>query len=143
MDDATARVAEGIGQAGREGNSLALATWAVYSGWVHLAAGRLSAARDAADSLPPPQLTGATEQVVYRTLILAEVAAHTDDREVRSRRPMMHAMPTPSVHLANVEHQRMCWRGRRGIATTFMKQRAGLATSAYWGHPFSPMHWFG
>jgi DNA-binding CsgD family transcriptional regulator len=82
LDDATARVAEGIEQAGREGNSLALATWAVYSGWVHLAAGRLSAARDAADSLPPPHPTGATEQDVHRMLILAEVAAHTDDRNL-------------------------------------------------------------
>jgi DNA-binding CsgD family transcriptional regulator len=82
LDDATARVAEGTAQAGREGNAMALATWAVYSGWVHLAAGRLSAARDAADSLPPPQPTGATEQDVHRMLILAEVAAHTDDRNL-------------------------------------------------------------
>ena len=82
LDDATARVDEGIEQAGREGNSLALETWAVYSGWVHLAAGRLSAARDAADSLPPPRPTGATEQDVHRMLILAEVAAHTDDRNL-------------------------------------------------------------
>ncbi len=82
LGDATTRVAEGIGQAGREGNSLALTTWAVYGGWVHLAAGRLSTARDAADSLPPPQPTGATEQDVHRMLILAEVAAHTDDRNL-------------------------------------------------------------
>ncbi len=82
LDDATARAGEGIEQAGREGNALALETWAVYSGWVHLAAGRLSAARDAADSLPPPQPTGATEQDVHRMLILAEVAAHTDDRNL-------------------------------------------------------------
>jgi DNA-binding CsgD family transcriptional regulator len=82
LDEATVRVAEGIAQAGREGNALALATWAVYSGWVHLAAGRLSAARDAADSLPPPHPTGATEQDVHRMLILAEVAAHTDDRNL-------------------------------------------------------------
>jgi DNA-binding CsgD family transcriptional regulator len=82
LDDATARVAEGIGQAGREGNAMALANWAVYSGWVHLAAGRLSAARDAAESLPPPQPTGATELDVHRMLILAEVAAHTDDRNL-------------------------------------------------------------
>src|SRR3954470_17807858 len=82
LDDATARAAEGIEQAGREGNALALETWAVYSGWVHLAAGRLSAARGAADSLPPPQPTGATEQDVHRMLILAEVAAHTDDRNL-------------------------------------------------------------
>jgi DNA-binding CsgD family transcriptional regulator len=82
LDDATTRASEGIGQADREGNSLALTTWAVYNGWVHLAAGRLSAARDAADSLPPPQATGATEQDVHRMLILAEVAAHTDDRNL-------------------------------------------------------------
>ncbi len=82
LDDATARVTEGINQADREGNSLALTTWAVYSGWIHLAAGRLSAARDAAESLPPPHPTDATEQDVHRMLILAEVAVHTDDRNL-------------------------------------------------------------
>ena len=82
LDDATARVADGIGQAGREGNALALAGWAVFSGMVHLAAGRLSAARDAAESMPPPPPTGATEHDVHRMLILAEVAAHTDDRNL-------------------------------------------------------------
>ena len=61
-----------------------------------------------------------------------------------SRRQLTHAMPTHRFTWPYVEHQRTCWRGRRGIATTFMKQRAGLAaTSAYWGHPFCPMHWFG
>ena len=82
LDDATAQVADGIGQASREGNAMALAGWAVFSGMVHLAAGRLSAARDAAESLPPPQPTGATEHDVHRMLILAEVAAHTDDRNL-------------------------------------------------------------
>jgi DNA-binding CsgD family transcriptional regulator len=82
LDDATARVADGIGQARREGNAMALAMWAVFSGLVHLAAGRLSAARDATESLPPPQPTGATEHDVLRTVILAEVAAHTDDRNL-------------------------------------------------------------
>jgi DNA-binding CsgD family transcriptional regulator len=82
LDDATARVAEGIGQARREGNAMALALWAVFSGLVHLAAGRLSAARDATESLSPPQRTGATEHDVLRTVILAEVAVHTDDRNL-------------------------------------------------------------
>ena len=82
LDDAAARVADGIGQASREGNALALASWAVISGMVHLAAGRLSAARDAAESLPAPQPTGATEHDVLRMVILAEVAAHTDDRNL-------------------------------------------------------------
>lgn len=82
LDDATARVADGIGQARREGNAMALALWAVFSGLVHLAAGRLSAARDATESLPPPQRTGATEHDVLRMVILAEVAVHTDDRNL-------------------------------------------------------------
>jgi DNA-binding CsgD family transcriptional regulator len=82
LDDATARVAGGIEQARREGNAMALAMWAVFSGLVHLAAGRLSAARDATESLPPPQPTGATEHDVLRVVILAEVAAHTDDRNL-------------------------------------------------------------
>ncbi|OBB80341.1 LuxR family transcriptional regulator [Mycobacterium colombiense] len=82
FDDAAARVTDGIEQARREGNAMALAMWAVFSGLVHLAAGRLSAARDATESLPPPQSTGATEHDVLRTVILAEVAAHTDDRNL-------------------------------------------------------------
>jgi DNA-binding CsgD family transcriptional regulator len=105
IDDATERVAEGVAQAGREGNSLALATWAVHSGWVHLAAGRLSAARDAAESLPPPQPTGATEQDVHRMLILAEVAAHTDDRNLLLQTANdardAHAAGSPGQHRAS------------------------------------------
>jgi DNA-binding CsgD family transcriptional regulator len=82
LDDATAQVADGIEQASREGNAMALSLWAVFSGLVHLAAGRLSAARDATECLAPPQRTGATEHDVLRTVILAEVAAHTDDRNL-------------------------------------------------------------
>jgi hypothetical protein len=44
------------------------------------AAGRLSAARAAAESRPPPQRTAVTEPDMMRMLILAEVAARTDDR---------------------------------------------------------------
>ena len=110
---------------------------------VHLAAGRLSAARDAAESLPPPQPTGATEHDVHRMLILAEVAAHTDDRNLLQQTANdardAHSIGSPGQRRASA----YVLRGRRGIATTFMKQRAGSATSTYWGHPFSPMHWFG
>jgi DNA-binding CsgD family transcriptional regulator len=53
---------------------------ATTDGLVHLAAGRLSAARAAAESLPPPQRTGTTVPDMIRMLILAEVAARTDDR---------------------------------------------------------------
>ncbi len=80
LDDAAAQVADGTAQARREGNAMALAIWATIDGVVHLAAGRLSAARAATESLPPPQRTGVTEPDMARMVILAEVAARTDDR---------------------------------------------------------------
>ena len=80
LDDAAARVADGTEQARRERNAMALDMWATMDGCVHLAAGRLSAARAATESLAPPQQTGVSEQDMVRTAILAEVAARTDDR---------------------------------------------------------------
>jgi DNA-binding CsgD family transcriptional regulator len=82
LDDATAQVADGIEQARREGNAMALNMWAIFGGLVHLAAGRLSAARAAVESLPPPPRTGVTEPDILRMLILAEVAVRTDDRNL-------------------------------------------------------------
>jgi DNA-binding CsgD family transcriptional regulator len=82
LDDAAAQVADGTAQARREGNAMALAMWAPVDGLVHLAAGRLSAARAAIDSLPPPQPTGVTELDMIRMVILTEVAARTDDRNL-------------------------------------------------------------
>jgi len=80
LDDAAARVADGIEQARREGNAMALAIWATDDGVVHLSAGRLSAARTAIESLPPPQRTAVSEPDMIRMVILTEVAARTDDR---------------------------------------------------------------
>jgi DNA-binding CsgD family transcriptional regulator len=82
LDDAAAQVVEGTEQARREGNAMALAIWATIDGMVHLAAGRLSAARAAAESLPRPQRTAVTELDMIRTVILAEVAVRTDDRNL-------------------------------------------------------------
>ena len=80
LDDAAAQVAEVIAHARREHNAMAVDMWATMDGVVHLAAGRLSAARTATESLPPPQRTGVSEQDMVRTVILAEVAVRTDDR---------------------------------------------------------------
>src|SRR6201993_214475 len=79
---AAARVAEGTERARREGNAMALDMWAMIVGVVHVAAGRLSAARAAAESQPPPQSTRATDAGVVRMMILARVAVHTDDRNL-------------------------------------------------------------
>ncbi|HEY4794860.1 MAG TPA: AAA family ATPase [Mycobacterium sp.] len=75
LDNAAAQVADGIERGRREGNAMALDIWVTMEGIVHLTAGRLSAAR-----LPPPQRTTMTELDMIRMVILAEVAARTDDR---------------------------------------------------------------
>jgi DNA-binding CsgD family transcriptional regulator len=80
LDDAAAQVTDGTQRARREGNAMALDMWATIDGMVHLAAGRLSAARAATESLPRPERTGVTPLDMIRIVILAEVAARTDDR---------------------------------------------------------------
>src|SRR6201998_4263341 len=80
LDDAAAQVADHIEQARREANMMGLAIWAALDGFVHLAAGRLSAARAAAESLPRPERAGVTPLDILRMVILTEVAARTDDR---------------------------------------------------------------
>jgi DNA-binding CsgD family transcriptional regulator/tetratricopeptide (TPR) repeat protein len=80
VDEAAARVADGTQLARREGNAMALATWTLMDGMVDLAAGRLSAARAATESLPPPARTGVTELDMIRMVVLTEVAVRTDDR---------------------------------------------------------------
>jgi DNA-binding CsgD family transcriptional regulator len=82
LDDAAAQVANETEQARRKGNAMALDMWATIDGVVHLTAGRLSAARAATESLPPPRPTGVTEPDMIRIVILAEVAARTDDRNL-------------------------------------------------------------
>jgi DNA-binding CsgD family transcriptional regulator len=80
LDEAAALAGDGLEQGSREGNAMALAMWAAVDGVVHLAAGRLSAARAAVQSLPPRQATSSTPGDMIRTMILADVAGRTDDR---------------------------------------------------------------
>jgi len=82
LDDAASQITDGTERARREGNTMALAIWASIDGMVHLTAGRLSAARAAVEALPRPQRTGMTEPDALRMLTLAEVAFHTDDRNL-------------------------------------------------------------
>ena len=79
VDEATAQIASGTAQVRQEGNAMAVNIWAVDAGLVHLAAGRLSAARTAVEFLPPAE-PAPTDTDMLRVMILAEVAARTDDR---------------------------------------------------------------
>jgi DNA-binding CsgD family transcriptional regulator len=80
LDDAAAQVADQIEQARREANTMGLDIWTALDGFVHLAAGRLSAASAATESLPRPERAGVTPLDILRMVILTEVAARTDDR---------------------------------------------------------------
>ena len=82
LDEAAEQVAAGVERARQERNAMALDVWATIDGMVHLAAGRLSAARAAVESLPPPESTGATELDMVRMVILVQVATSTDDRNL-------------------------------------------------------------
>ena len=139
LDDAAAQVADGTEQARRERNAMALDMWATFDGIVHLAAGRLSAARAAVESLPPPQPTAATEPDMVRMVILAEVAVRTDDRNLLQQMVMTRATPTPLAHPWYVGERRTCSRWRRGSATTSMTRCAGsAATSRCSNHQSGP-----
>jgi DNA-binding NarL/FixJ family response regulator len=82
LDDAATQVADGIERVRREHDAMTLDLWNMIEGLVHLAAGRLSAARAAAESLPHPKGTGVAEPAVIRMVILAEVAASSGDRNL-------------------------------------------------------------
>jgi len=82
LDDAAQQIAAGTELARQERDAMALDIWATIDGMIHLAAGRLSAARATVESLPRPEQTGATELDMVRMVVLVEVAIHTDDRNL-------------------------------------------------------------
>lgn len=82
LDDAAEQVAAGAERARQERNAMVLDVWATIEGMVHLAAGRLSDARAAVESLSPSDSTGATELDMVRMVILVQVATSTDDRNL-------------------------------------------------------------
>ena len=75
LDEAGEQVTAGMERARRTHNAMALDVWAALDGMVHLAAGRLTAARAAVESLRSPEQTGATELDMVRMFVLAQVAA--------------------------------------------------------------------
>ena len=82
LEDAAERVTAGVQRARRERGEMMLDIWARIEGMVHLAAGRLSAARAAVESLPPAEHTDPTEFDMVRMVVLAQVAIAIDDRNL-------------------------------------------------------------
>ncbi len=82
LEEAAERVTAGVQRARRERGEMMLDIWARIDGMVHLAAGRLSAARAAVESLPPAEHTDPTEFDMVRMVVLAEVAIAIDDRNL-------------------------------------------------------------
>jgi DNA-binding CsgD family transcriptional regulator len=82
LDDAAEQVASRTERARAERNEMALDIWATYGGMIHLAAGRIDAARAAVEQLPPLDAAAATELDMIRAAVLADVAVRTDDRNL-------------------------------------------------------------
>ena len=144
LDDAAAQVADGIAQARREHNAMAFDMWATMDGGVHLAAGRLSAALAATESLAPPQPTGVSEQDMVRTAILAEVAVRTDDRTLLQQtvNDARDAYPTgSSVVGREAAHVLALAAWQRDDVQDAMRWLA--ATSRCSGHQSGPRSWIG
>jgi DNA-binding CsgD family transcriptional regulator len=80
LEDGAALVASGTETSLKERDGMALHIWALMAGVVHVAAGRLSAARAAIEWLPTPERPGSTFVNAMRMFTLAEMAARTDDR---------------------------------------------------------------
>jgi DNA-binding CsgD family transcriptional regulator len=81
-EEATAVVARGLEIARREGSEMASVLWASQGAKIHLAAGRLSAARTTVEAVAPPLWGTMSEIGMQRWLVLAEVAAHVGDRKL-------------------------------------------------------------
>ncbi len=81
LQDAATITADGIRISRSERNGMALQIWTHLEGVVHLAAGRLSAARAAIESLPErDRMTWTNVNGALGLFTLAEVAARTEDR---------------------------------------------------------------
>ncbi|OBE94122.1 LuxR family transcriptional regulator [Mycobacterium sp. 852002-10029_SCH5224772] len=80
LEDAATLIANCTEKSQRERDGMALHIWALTTGVVQMAAGRLSAARATTERLPTPERTGSTFVTAMRMFTLAEVAARTDDR---------------------------------------------------------------
>ena len=81
LDEAAALIAKGIQISRNMGNNMAFQIWTHHEGTVHLAAGKLSAARSAVESLPAAdRMRWTSVNGVLGMFTLAKVAAHTGDR---------------------------------------------------------------
>jgi len=116
LEEATAAVAAGMQVAQLDRDELTLTVWTHIDGLVHLAAGRLSAARATAQSLPPPEQIRVTSVAGWLGMLtLAEVAAHTGDesllRMTLAEARDAHATGSPAIRrVAQAVLAHAAWR---------------------------------
>ncbi|WP_084226602.1 helix-turn-helix transcriptional regulator [Mycobacterium shimoidei] len=125
LDDAATLAAGRTEKSRKERDGMALHIWALTSGMVQLAAGRLSAARVSTEWLPTPERTGSTLVDAMRMFTLAEVAARTDDRtllqEMVSEAREAYAEGSPAVR-----------RGAAGVLGLAAWQHDDVHEAARW-----------
>ena len=101
LEDAAALIEKCTEKSRQERDGMALHIWDLTAGVVHVAAGRLSAARATTEPLQRPGRTGSTFVAAMRLFTLVEVAARTDDRtllvETMSEARDAYSNGTPAV----------------------------------------------
>ncbi|OBH30430.1 LuxR family transcriptional regulator [Mycobacterium sp. E342] len=101
VQEAAVLVASSTETSQKEQDGMALYIWALMSGVVQVAAGRLLAARATTEVLPKPERPGSTFVNAMRMFTLTEVAARTDDRtlllETMSEARDAYSNGSPSV----------------------------------------------
>ena len=138
FDEAAGQVNAGLERARQQRNAMVLEVWATIDGMVHLAAGRLTAARAAVESLPSPEPDGATELDMVRMVILVQVAIHTDDRTLLQQMVSPAHDAYPLVH-HGAPHGRICPRAG-GVAPKRHSRRNALVRRGHdlFGTPLTP-----
>jgi hypothetical protein len=136
-DAAAALAMQGFETAQRDGSEMAAALWALKVAMIHLAAGHLATARQTLEAVASPMWGITSEMSMNRWMILAEIAAHTGDRELLQQ-------AVAAVRAANPNGATLVSRGAAYVLALAAWHCGDLRDAARWlscdsGQAFNPL----
>jgi DNA-binding CsgD family transcriptional regulator len=145
FDDADASIVEGTQKARRDHAGMPLHLWRMTSAIVPFAAGRLATARANAEPLFPPDARGRSPANAVRMVVLAEVAAHTGDRNLfqamvnEAHNACRSDSPSAAWGAASVLARAACDRGDFHEAARWLSGELTPLITPLWAW-FAPAH---
>jgi ATP/maltotriose-dependent transcriptional regulator MalT len=145
FDDAAATIVEGTQKARRDHAGMPLHLWRMTSAIVPFAAGRLATARANAEPLFPPDARGRSPANAVRMVVLAEVAAHTGDRNLfqemvnEAHNACRSDSPSAAWGAASVLARAACDRGDFHEAARWLSGELAPLITPLWAW-FAPAH---